>query len=113
MWDVFFFGTARSTESQTSDRSSGIFNHNAAGFKRVREKPREVCPEVCQIRDHRPPTKDIASEAMKIRGRICEVGVNESDRSAILPKYGGRSAVMTAIEGSWAYLISKNYAAGK
>ena len=112
MWDVFFFGTARSTESQISVRSPGIFNDNAAAFKRVREKLGDVL-EVCQIRDHRPPTEDIASEAMKIRGRICEEEVNGSNRSTMVPKSGSRSVKIKVIEENWAYLISKNYAAGK
>lgn len=76
IWETFFLGTARSTESQISAINPGIVNDNAAGLKSVWGTKAE---EVWMNRDHRPTLagEETAKGETTTRGSICDI-VDES-----------------------------------
>lgn len=58
MWDVFFLGTARRTESQMPEMMPGRLNDRAAGLGSRWGR----IGELCRDRDHRPAAEDRDSE---------------------------------------------------
>ena len=72
MWETFFLGTARRTESQISAINPGIVNDSAAGLKSVWGTKAE---EDWMNRDHRPapPADEEAKGETTTRGSICDI----------------------------------------
>lgn len=69
MWDVFFLGTARRTESQMPEMMLGRFNDSAAGLSSCWVR----IGELCKNRDHRPAAEeDRGPEDRSTRGNMCD-----------------------------------------
>lgn len=100
MWETFFFGTARRTESQISESRPGMVNDNPTGLKRVWFRTEELCRD----RDHWPA----AGENERSRGNICEDMVDGSIRRVMLELLKGIYGVFAGLIQSSTYSLYRD-----
>lgn len=83
MWETFFLGTARRTESQISAIRPGMVSESAAGLRIVWGRK---AAEVCQNRDQRPAAEARNGDGDETRSRgsmltMCAAGESTTDKS--------------------------------
>jgi hypothetical protein len=112
MWETFFLGTARRTESQMSEKIPGIVKEIATGRRRLDERTEELN----ERKGHRPADRD--SESGKARGMMDRHDAEDgSTRSAMVTRAtelrtGGEAGLRGAMERKQREAFQEQYCRG-